>query len=226
MCIQCNRQFKDKPALRSHKRNSQKHKTAPRFPLSVSPNTTKAAVSGSNEIVTALEPGTGKRTAGNNNIEEPVADLEHQPRPLPLPPVGLHAPALKGDPHIDIDFAAVELLVDALIPAFFETPVEAKPDNPVASVPEHQEGGINSESHKLVASEVPAPWSLIPLNERDVVLNSLQAQCHPVESLAGEGYWIQTPSPVDIDMTRQCSACAGKKSLNARAVYTDIAIVS
>ncbi|OJJ04442.1 hypothetical protein ASPVEDRAFT_172673 [Aspergillus versicolor CBS 583.65] len=214
MCIQCNRQFKDKAALRSHKRNSRKHKTASHFPLNVSSNTTKAAVSGSNERVIALEPGTGKSTAENNSIEEEVADFQHQPRPYPLPRRQIHPAKTSGpngDSHIDIDFTTVEILVDALIPAFFESLDEAKPDNPVASVPENQEGGTNSETHELGASEVPAPWSRVPLNERDVVLNALQAKCHTIGSLAREGYWTQTPSPVDIDMRRQCSDCGVEK---------------
>lgn len=214
MCIQCNRQFKSKAALRSHKKDSPKHRATSNVSPSAS-NTAKAPTSGPNEIVTAPEPEAGRNTVEeNNSIEEPLTELEYQPRPQPLllPRLGLHAPkasVLKGDPDVDAVPTAVDILMGCWVLPFFET------DNPVASAPvEHQEAGIISESHELVVPEVPAPWSSIPLNDRDQLLDALQAQCHSIESLEGEGYWTQTPSPVDIDMTRQCSDCGGKKSSN------------
>ncbi len=224
MCIQCNRQFKSKAALRSHKKDSPKHKTIPKVLPRVSSSITKAPAAGLNrreEIVTAPETvAGGSNIRENNNIEEPLAELEHQPLRLPHPLPrrrrrrrGPKTPVLKGDPDIDIGITAVDVLEDALVLPFIQTgPDETKPGNPVALVPtEHQVEGTKSESYELVVPKVPAPWSSIPLSERDVVLDALRAQCHSIEGLAEEGYWTQTPSPVDIDMTRQCSDCGGKE---------------
>lgn len=206
MCIQCNRQFQSKTALRSHEKDSPKHKIIPKVPPRASSRITKAPAAGLNRREDVKE---------NNNIEEP--DLGHQSRPLPLPRRRLNPPkasALKGDPDVGIGLIEVDLLVDGLVLTFFEAgPDATKTASPVASLPvEDQEKNANSESYGLVVPEVPAPWSSIPLSERDVVLDALQAQCHSMESLAGEGYWTQTPSPVDIDMTRKCSDCGGKES--------------
>ncbi|KAG2417111.1 hypothetical protein HFD88_008329 [Aspergillus terreus] len=156
-------------------------------------------------------------------MEAPQTESAHQPCPRPLPRPGLHAPQtsfLKGDPAIEIGFTgalaaqhtADDFSVGPLVLRSIATDRdEAKTDNLLASVTVEYQEDTNSESHELTGPEVPAPWSLIPLREREVVLNALQAQCHPIECLAGERYWIQTPSPVDIDMTRNCSYCGVAK---------------
>ncbi|PKY00419.1 hypothetical protein P168DRAFT_330261 [Aspergillus campestris IBT 28561] len=156
----------------------------------------------------------------NNNVEEPLANLEDQPRPLPQLRRGLYAPPTsfsKGDPDIEIGLrsalAALHTASDSLvgpggITLFDAVPAKARADNPVAPVSvDRQEEGTNSARSKPAVPEVPAPWSAIPVSERDVLLDALQAQCHPIECLAGERYWTQTPSPADVDMTRQCNGC-------------------
>lgn len=222
MCNLCDRQFKNKAALRNHAKDSPKHRTPPNAPRSISSNVAKAPASSLNceeAIVTEPEPEpeAGRTsTKENDNIGEPLTDFEDEPCVLSLPRLGLHTPQtsfLNGDPDIDIGTAygfSVSLWV---IPFFKTDPDEANTYNPFGPVSvEHQEKNTNSGSYELVIPEVPAPWSPILLSERDVVLNALQAQCHPIDCLAGERYWTQTPSPVDIDMTRQCSDCGGKGS--------------
>lgn len=157
-------------------------------------------------------------------MEAPQTESADQPCPRPLPRPGLHAPQtsfLKDDPAIEIGFtgalAAQHTADDFSVgPLVFRSIAtdrdEAQTDNLLSSATVEYQEDTNSESHELTGPEVPAPWSLIPLREREVVLNALQAQCHPIECLAGERYWIQTPSPVDIDMTRNCSYCGGKES--------------
>ncbi|KAL5356252.1 ribonuclease H-like domain-containing protein [Aspergillus floccosus] len=157
-------------------------------------------------------------------MEEPLTDLEDQPCLRPLPRLEPYAPQtsfLKGDANIDIGLTgalaaqhtAYDCSVGPLVLPYTATdPDEAKIENLVSLVSvECQEEDTSSESHELTGPEVPAPWSMIPLSERDVVLNALQAQCHPIECLAGERYWIQTPSPMDIDTTRKCRNCGAAK---------------
>ena len=229
MCNICNRQFINKAALRKHKNHSQKHKTLPNATRSTSSSIAKAPASSINckeEIVTATEEEAGRASANeNDNIDEPLTDLMNQPCPLPLSRLGLHASQtlfLKGNPDTDIGLTGAlvaqhtpyEILVGHWVLPFSKTdPDEAKADNPVASVSvEHQKKNTNFGSYEFAVPGVPTPWSSIPSSERDMVLNALQAQCHPIECLVGEGYWTQIPSPVDIDMRIKCSACGGKES--------------
>ncbi|GES60480.1 RNA exonuclease [Aspergillus terreus] len=226
MCTLCDKQFKDKVALRQHKKNSPKHRTIPQASRSVS-CTAKAQASSLNyeeQRVPAPEAAAGKTAARETgNMEERLTESADQPCPRPLPRLGLHAPQtsfLKGDPDIEIGFTSA-LAAQYTVDDFSVGPLvlrsiatdrdEAKTENPLASVTVEYQEDTNSKSHELAGLEVPAPWSPIPLREREVVLNALQAQCHPIECLAGERYWIQTPSPVDIDMTRNCSNCGAAK---------------
>lgn len=228
MCNICDRQFKNKAALRNHEKNSQKHRMLPKASRSISSSIAKAPASSLNckeEIIEAPEAEPGRAFANeNDNIDGPLTDLKDQPCPLPLSRLGLHAPQtsfLKGDPDNDISLTGTlvaqhtsyEFSVGHWVLPFSKTdPGEVKTDNPVSSVSlEHQKKYTNSGGYGLVVPEVPTPWSPIPSSERDVVLNALQAQCHPIECLVGERYWTQTPSPVDLDMTRKCSDCGGKE---------------
>lgn len=229
MCNLCGRQFKSNAALQNHKKDSPKHKTLPNALRGISSSIARAPASSLNrkkEIVTAPEAGASRSAAKENGkFEEPLTDLEDPQYPLTLPRLGLHAPRiwlLNREQDIDIGLtgalavhhAAFDFSVGAWALLFFETdPDGAETDNPVAWVSvEHQEGDTDSGFYDLVVTEVPAPWSPIPLSERDVVLNALRAQCHPIEDLTKEGYRTQAPSRVDIDMTRKCSDCGGKGS--------------
>lgn len=229
MCNICNRQFINKAALRKHEKDSQKHRTLPKATRSISSSIAKAPASSLNckkeEIVAAPEAEAGRAFANeNDNIDEPLTDSMDQPCPLPLSRLGLHATQtsfLKGDPDANIGLTGAlvvqhtpyEISVGHGVLPFSKTdPDEAKADNPVASVSvEHQKKNTNFGNYGFVVPGVPPPWSPIPSSERDVVLNALQTQCHPIECLVGEGYWTQTPSPVDIDMTIRCSVCGGKE---------------
>ena len=229
MCNICDRQFKNKAALRNHEKDSQKHRTLPKASRSISSSIAKAPASSldcKEEIVAAPEADAGRAFAnGNDNIEEPLTDLNDQPCQLPLSRLGLHAPEtsfLKSDADTDISLTGALVAQHTsyefsvghwVLPVSKTDPDEVKTDNPVASVSvEHRKKYTNSGGYELVVPEVPPPWSPIPSSERDVVLNALQAQCHPIECLVGERYWTQTPSPVDLDMTRKCSDCGGKES--------------
>lgn len=229
MCNICDKQFKNKAALRNHEKDSQKHRTLPKALRSISSSIAKAPASGLNckeGIVAAPEAEAGRAFANeNDNIDEPLTDLKDQSCPLPLSRLGLHAPQtsfLKGDADTDISLTGALVAQHTsykfsvghwALPFSKTDPDEVKTDNPVASVPvEHQKKYTNSGGYESVVPEVPTPWSPIPSSKHDVVLNALQAQCHPIECLVEERYWTQTPSPVDIDMTRKCSDCGGKES--------------
>lgn len=228
MCNICNRQFRNKAALRKHEKHSQKHRTLPKATRSISSSIPKAPATSLNckeGIVAASETESGRAIANeNDNIDEPLTDLMDQPCPHLLSRLGLHAPQtsfLQGNLDTDIGLTGAlvaqtlyKLSVGHWVLPFSKTdPGDAKADHPVASVSvEHQKKNTNFRSYKLVVPGVPAPWSSIPSSKRDVVLKALQTQCHPIECLAGERYWTQTPSPVDIDMTIKCSACGGKES--------------
>ncbi|PWY64454.1 hypothetical protein BO83DRAFT_402559 [Aspergillus eucalypticola CBS 122712] len=148
--------------------------------------------------------------------------LRDQRCPLPLRRLGLHAPQtsfLKTIPDIDIGFTTAPVaqhnaykfsVGHGVLPLLRTEPDEAKTGNQVASVSvEHRKECTPSGSYEPVVPEVPTSWSSILSSERDVVLDALQSQCHPIACLAGERYWTQTPSPVDIDMTRKCRNCGG-----------------
>ena len=228
MCKLCDRQFVNKTALWKHKRDSSKHRTPPKASRGISSNIAEAPASSLNrkgEISTAPEIQASSISAKENDkVEKPLANLKDQPCPLPLLHRGLHAPSTsfsKGDPDIDIGLssalAALHTTSDSSVvpgvPPIFEADIDkAKTDNLFASVSvDSQKKDTNSVNYELIVHKVPAPWSEISLSERAVVLNALQAQCHPIECLVAERYWTQTPSPVDIDMTRQCNGCGCKK---------------
>ena len=228
MCKLCDRQFVNKSALWKHKRDSPKHRTPPKASRGISSNIVEAPASSLNrkgEISTAPEVQASSISAKENDkVEKPLANLNNQPCPLPLLHRGLHAPSTsfsKGDPDIEIGLSSAlaalhtasdSSVVPGLPPVFGADINKAKTNNLVASVTmDTPERGTNPANYELVVHKVPAPWSAIPLSERGVVLNALQAQCHPIECLVAERYWTQTPSPVDIDMTRQCNGCGCKK---------------
>lgn len=229
MCKVCDRHFVNKTALWKHKRDSPKHKTPPDASQSVSSNIAQAPASYLNrisEIVRSPEIETDRIPAKEyDNIEESLVNLGDQLPPLSLLRRGLHAPPTsfsKVDPDIENGLrsalAALHTSSDSVVGPrglpFFEADTDkARADNPVASVSvDRQEESTNPARYEPVVPEVPAPWSAIPLSERGVLLSALQAQCHPIECLAGERYWTQTPSPADVDMTRQCNGCRGKKA--------------
>ncbi|KAL4875985.1 hypothetical protein BJY04DRAFT_210883 [Aspergillus karnatakaensis] len=61
------------------------------------------------------------------------------------------------------------------------------------------------------AIEVPAElqdgWSSVPSSEREHLLDALRQQCHLVECLSNERYWIRQPTMSDLDMKGKCTNC-------------------
>ncbi|KAL4968490.1 C2H2-type zinc finger protein [Aspergillus stella-maris] len=156
---------------------------------------------------------------------------------LSAPPPGFQSPFLNDDSDLRISLAAAiqgaqqDLSVRSstcVSSSFSETcpeldEAEGYGYNEVSFTSlDTQEEDTNAGRCKIPSSpspppEVPESWSLIALSERDEVLAALQAQCHSTDCLKKEGYWTQTPSAVDIDMTRKCRDCGGEKTLPSQS---------
>ncbi|KAL3471667.1 ribonuclease H-like domain-containing protein [Aspergillus californicus] len=76
----------------------------------------------------------------------------------------------------------------------------------------HKDLSSASQPNKIahvpdVPEQVPGGWTSIPLGERDMVLDALRSQCHPVDSLFESRYWTRVPTQLDIDMLTKCIDC-------------------
>ncbi|KAJ0422233.1 hypothetical protein BJY00DRAFT_280453 [Aspergillus carlsbadensis] len=214
ICYSCDKPFKNKAALRQHKKDSPKHQAAvsgnPQDRLSratTAPPSPPKKKKGTGPAKGALETTTG----GSYGAEQ----LSSSPY---LSRLSSFTPFIKGDPDVCIGlanaFAAQRIATDrpaGLGLAFQDDPVEDYPDVSVASVStEDFDEDANPESDYIVV-EVPAPWSSVSVSERHSVLSALPAQCHSIERLKEEHYWTVKPSATDIDMTRKCNNCGAAK---------------
>ncbi|KAL5333318.1 hypothetical protein BJX70DRAFT_406338 [Aspergillus crustosus] len=69
-------------------------------------------------------------------------------------------------------------------------------------------------------TEVKDGWSSIPVAEQDGLLNALQDQCHSLDCLSKEGYWIEPPTPLDLDQKKKCDNCrATKRKLDDTSMF-------
>ncbi|KAL4952894.1 ribonuclease H-like domain-containing protein [Aspergillus filifer] len=192
-CGVCDREFVSKAALRSHKRDSQNHRDRA--------NAKAKAPSRRNELSSIAKTKAGPNADGTASGKN-LADIE-EPKQL----VDYYYSYLED--QIWSGPLPVQLKLPLLLSLGFQTSLECQGED------------AKAEGCKLLSvpspqpPEVPEPWSSIPLSERDEILAALKAQCHSLECLKEEGFWIKTPSAVDIDMTRKCRDCGvSKRKLN------------
>ncbi|KAL4866681.1 hypothetical protein BDV12DRAFT_198902 [Aspergillus spectabilis] len=218
-CGICDKWFKDENALKDHERNSPKHNA---FCLS--------SIGGRGTIHTArggndLEFGffaSANETNGGAQIPK-----SYQDRPIQSTDAAtLGAPARRRN-NRRLQGKAATIRSEIESTGNEQAPVAVKEKNvvPVLSTdassamtlsptttPTAKQEEINMPAERC--ENTPKVWdsrSFIPLAERERLLNALQEQCHPVDCLSEERYWIQTPTLSDIDERRKCVNCGVTK---------------
>ncbi|KAL2802559.1 ribonuclease H-like domain-containing protein [Aspergillus granulosus] len=213
-CNPCGRIFKTRSALRNHRKDSPKHRPFPSSqqnkPATSTATTTQAVPEpGSKSVTTAIGNHVNLQERYDHIPSSRLQDAATGPQAVQLHPLPTIGDILSTPNSLEYDVTRhfwVERVPDAtkngVNISFVSVPVE------------HADNDTGSETHELVP-KVPEPWSIISLRDRDVVFKALEAQCHSVECLSKELYWIQKPSPADVDMSRKCTNCgAAKRKIN------------
>ncbi|KAL4789066.1 hypothetical protein BDV19DRAFT_397534 [Aspergillus venezuelensis] len=224
-CDICNKQFVSKSALRNHKKDSQNHRNRANA-------RSKDSQRNGSKAGPEPEPEANGTASGMNlaDIEEPEELVDYYyhyledhlwtvalPAQLPLsaPPPGFRSSFLNDDTDFRISLTSALQVAQQYV---YDLPVRPSALVPSLSFETYRDlddGDTNAESYASSvpqsAPPVPGPWSSISLSDRYEVLAALKAQCHSLECLEKEGYWTQTPSAVDIEMTRKCRDCGDTK---------------
>ncbi|KAL4866238.1 hypothetical protein BDV12DRAFT_173319 [Aspergillus spectabilis] len=210
-CSPCNRTFKSDTALQDHMRDSPKHRPSSGAPSTDSTNSARTSIlEGNYDHLRPDYDRPRQATLRNASITGPelvklrlvqtTADIFGTSNPVEYDAIrGLW---IEREPHLIGIAPNVPFESDWL--EYDELELEEEDEDEV------EEEDTDSELNEILPY-VPEPWSTIPLSERDVLLHSLEAQCHSTESLSAEHYWTQRPSPAEIDMTRKCNDCGAAK---------------
>ncbi|CEL06026.1 hypothetical protein ASPCAL07138 [Aspergillus calidoustus] len=223
MCTLCNKGFKDKAALRKHKKDSPKHAKVSGGLRETSSSTTRVPVLSLNygnltEIGgDSNEPGE-EYEATDDDTKEALWSLQNMLLNEP------YTSFARGNPDIWTALAnsfpaagsGYDYKEGLSVSPFHTDPVDTDDYATVARLSPAPQGEDAIPQITKVNPEIPAPWSSIPVSERGAVLGALQAQSHSIDCLATEHYWTERPSATDIDMTSKCNNCgAAKRSSDA-----------